>query len=131
MQWPAIMLHIILGVVFLASAMSKLTMNVDDMQASLLIPPWMWTLTGVVELVGAAGLLAGLRHPRLATVAGLGLAATMAGAIVAHVRVADPLIEAMPAVIFLVLTLIVAARGTAWVTGRPSAMERGRARSSD
>ena len=61
-----------------------------------------------MELIGAAGKLAGLTSPRLAVLAGLWLAATMAGDILAHLRVGDPLTAALPAAVLLVLALTVA-----------------------
>ena len=109
MRWLAITLQVILGVMFLFSAVSKLTGGLDEMREHLQIAPWFWVLTALVEIVGGAGLLAGLKYPRLATLAGLWLAATMVGAIVAHLRVGDPATDAIAAAVLLVLALTVAA----------------------
>ena len=109
MRWIVMTLQVVLGVLFLMSAVSKLTGGQEEMRAHLLIAPWFWGVTALVELIGAAGMLAGLKYPRLAVLAGLWLAATMAGGILAHLRVGDPLTAALPAAVLLVLALTVAA----------------------
>ena len=79
MRRIAIVLQVVLGVMFLASAVPKLTGGLEEMREHLLIAPWFWGVTALVELIGAAGMLAGLKSPRLAVLAGLWLGATMAG----------------------------------------------------
>lgn len=108
MRWVAITLQVILGVMFLFSAVSKLTGGLDEMREHLQIASWFWLLTALVEILGGAGLLVGLKYPRLATLAGLWLATTMVGAIVSHLRVGDPPADAVAAAVLLVLALTVA-----------------------
>ena len=109
MRWLATALQVVLGVMFLFSAASKLGGGVEEMREHLQVGPWFWQLTALVEIVGATGMLAGLKYPRLAVLSGLWLAATMVGAIFAHLRVGDPPADAVAAVVLLALALTVAA----------------------
>ena len=109
MRWVAITLQVVLGVMFLFSAVSKLNGGLGEMREHLQIAPWFWLLTALVEIIGATGMLGGLKYPRLAILAGLWLAATMVGAIFAHLRVGDPPTDAIAAVVLLVLALTAAA----------------------
>jgi hypothetical protein len=102
-------LQILLGLAFLASAILKLAGVADDTREHLEIAPWFWVLTALVEIVGAAGMLAGIKLPRLAAPAGLWIAALMGGALVAHLRVGDPFTSMVPAAVYLVLALTVVA----------------------
>jgi hypothetical protein len=102
-------LQILLGLALLASAILKLAGVADDTREHLEIAPWFWVLTALVEIVGAAGMLAGIKLPRLAAPAGLWIAALMGGALVAHLRVGDPFTSMVPAAVYLVLALTVVA----------------------
>lgn len=109
-------LQVLLSLAFLASAILKLAGAADDMREHLEIAPWFWILTALVEIVGAAGMLVGIRFPRLAAPAGLWIAALMGGALVAHLRAGDPFTSMVPAAVYLVLALAVAVmRGCLWV----------------
>ena len=61
---------------------------------------------GALELAGAAGVLVGLAEPRIGALAGAGLLALLAGALVSHRRTGDGLRDAVPA---LIAGLVVAA----------------------
>ena len=102
-------LQILLSLAFLASAILKLAGAADAMREHLEIAQWFWVLTALVEIVGAAGMLVGIKFPRLAAPAGLWIAALMGGALVAHLRVGDPFPSMVPAMMYLVLALAVAA----------------------
>jgi putative oxidoreductase len=109
-------LQVLLSLAFLASAILKLAGAADDMREHLEIAPWFWILTALVEIVGAAGMLVGIRFQRLAAPAGLWIAALMGGALVAHLRAGDPFTSMVPAAVYLVLALAVAVmRGCLWV----------------
>ena len=54
---------------------------------------------GAFEVAGAAGVLVGLAEPRIGGLAGAGLLALLAGALVAHLRTGDTLREAAPALV--------------------------------
>jgi hypothetical protein len=58
---------------------------------------------GVLEVAGAAGVLIGLAYPPLGGLAGVGLLALLAGAVVTHLRDHDGPREVAPAVICAVL----------------------------
>ena len=108
-RFTTIGLQILLSLAFLASAILKLAGAADAMREHLEIAPWFWVLTALVEIVGAAGMLVGIKFPRLAAPAGLWIAALMGGALVAHLRVGDPFPSMVPAMVYLVLALAVAA----------------------
>ena len=111
MRKLAIGLQVLLGLAFLASAVPKLTGAGEAMREHLGLAPWFWVLTALVEIVGAVGLLAGIRFPRLAAPAGLWIAALMVGALGAHLRVGDPVANMAPAAIYGGLaSVVVAAR---------------------
>ena len=65
-------------------------------------------LTGVLQVAAAAGLLLGLRVRPLLVLSAGGLAAMMLGAVVVRLRVRDPLLEAIPALVLLCLNLFIA-----------------------
>ena len=114
-------LQVLLSLAFLASAILKLAGAADDMREHLGIAPWFWILTALVEIVGAAGMLVGIRFPRLAAPAGLWIAALMGGALVAHLRAGDPFTSMVPAAVYLVLALAVAVmRAGAYGFGKPA-----------
>ncbi len=108
-KWTTIRLKVLLGLAFLASAISKLTGATDAMREHLGIAPWLWVLAALVEIVGAAGMLAGIRFPRLAAPAGLWIVALMVGALLAHLRVGDAFTNMVPAAVYLVLALAMVA----------------------
>jgi hypothetical protein len=58
---------------------------------------------GVLEVAGAAGVLAGLIRPLLGGLAGVGLLALLAGAMVTHLRKHDEPRQVAPAVVCVVL----------------------------
>ena len=59
-------------------------------------------------MAAAAGLLLGLRVRPLLVLSAGGLAAMMLGAVVVRLRVRDPLLEAIPALVLLCLNLFIA-----------------------
>jgi hypothetical protein len=76
-------------------------------------PQWFRLLTGVLEVLGGAGVMIGLLvFPPLVPLATLGLAGVMLGALVSHLRVGDPLPRLLaPA---LLLGLLAVATTHAW-----------------
>ena len=60
---------------------------------------------GALELAGAIGLLVGLWWAPLGVAAGIGLVLLMAGAVVVHVRLKDPVKLAAPAAVLGLLAL--------------------------
>ena len=64
-------------------------------------------LTGVLQLTGSIGLIAGVYLPLLSTLASLGLVALMALGISARVRVRDSVWQMVPAILLLVLNTLI------------------------
>ena len=68
--------------------------------------PWSrYRLLGVAELAAAAGVLIGIRWPSLGVAAAIGMILLLVGALVTHRRAGDPVKEAVPALLVLVITI--------------------------
>lgn len=90
--------QVLLGVAFLGAGGQKLAAT-DQMVEEFDrygYPQWFRVFTGVVEVTGAAGMLAGLFRPAVTPFAALLLATTMAGAVATHVRLGDPVKNVVP-----------------------------------
>jgi len=64
-------------------------------------------LVGALECVGALGLLAGHFSPPILVLAAAGLTLLMVLAVVTRVRIGDSLVQALPAIVLLVLNAFV------------------------
>lgn len=74
-------------------------------------PSWFRVATGLLETAGAAGMLAGLRTPRLIRPSGALLGGVMTGALWTHlVRTGDPPQRALPPLALLAFSAWVAAK---------------------
>jgi len=71
------------------------------------LPQWFRIVTGLVQLIGCAGLVIGYWYPGVAAWAGVWLGITMVFAWLSHVRVKEPAAKAIPALFTLVLTVAV------------------------
>jgi uncharacterized membrane protein YkgB len=69
------------------------------------LPVWSCYAIGILKVVFALMLLAGIWVPELIQVAASGLALLLAGSVAMHFRVNDPIVKSLPAGIFLVLCL--------------------------
>ncbi len=110
-------MQVLLGLAFLGAGGSKLA-GVDQMVDEFdryRYPQWFRIVTGLVEVSGALGMLAGIFRPVVAPFAGLLLAATMAGALATHLRIKDPVAKMAPPTVLLILSTAVLA---AHLTGR-------------
>jgi hypothetical protein len=68
--------------------------------------PWpRYQLIGVAEVLAAIGILAGLVWPPIGIGAALGMIVLLAGALVAHRRAGDPLLDAAPAIVSIVVAV--------------------------
>lgn len=80
-------------------------------------------LTGILQLAGGLGMIAGLFYPPLLILTSGGLAALMFLGALARFRVGDRLIDASPALflMFLNLWILAGTLGSAWISapGRP------------
>jgi hypothetical protein len=107
-----IVLEVLLGLAFLGFGGMKVSGNEKQKQEFKRFgyPLWFMHLTGLLELTGAFGMLAGVfLAPMWGAVAGLLLAAVMVGAIATHIRVKDPVGKLVPPSVLLVLALAVSA----------------------
>ncbi|MCD1257637.1 DoxX family protein [Paenibacillus athensensis] len=80
--------------------------NHVDMFNSIQLPQWFRVVTGIVQLIGAAGLVIGYWHPAIAAWAGVWIGVTMLVACLSHFRVKHPIGQAVPA---FIITLIAVA----------------------
>ncbi|MCH1572256.1 MAG: DoxX family protein [Longimicrobiales bacterium] len=64
-------------------------------------------LVGGTKLALAALLLIGIAYPVLAVAAAAGIAVLMAGAVGAHIKVRDPLMKFVPALLMLAMSTVV------------------------
>jgi len=71
------------------------------------LPQWFRVVTGVVQLIGCAGLVIGYWYPGIAAWAGVWLGITMVFAALSHFRVKEPVVKAIPAIFTLVLAAAV------------------------
>jgi hypothetical protein len=67
------------------------------------LPAWSCYLVGFLKVASAFALLAGLLYPVLILPAASIVAALMAGAIVMHLKVADPFKKSLPAISLLMM----------------------------
>lgn len=114
MHRVTIILQVLLGLGFLFSGLAKITGGMNDVRDDLEIASWFWSLTAVVEIIGAAGLLASLKIHRLAAPAAGWLVALMVGAIIAHMRVEDFSNLAAPVVLLVLSAVVVVMRLDEW-----------------
>jgi len=64
--------------------------------------------TGLVEVIGAVGMIIGIWYPLISTLAGILLGIIMLGAIITHIRVKDPGKIMGTPIILLILSIAVA-----------------------
>ena len=68
--------------------------------------PWSrYRLLGVAELAAAAGIIVGIRWPAIGVAAAIGMILLLLGALVTHRQAGDPVKEAAPALVVLLLTV--------------------------
>ena len=76
-----------------------------EMMAHLGYPEYMLTILGIWKMLGVVAVLIP-KFPRLKEWAYAGFFFAMSGAIYSHVAVGDPLVEILPALLLLVLTIV-------------------------
>lgn len=110
MSIVAIVLQVLLGLAFLLTAARKLLNTKDSLERrdTLRLTPWFWTLTGVLEALGALGLLVGIFWHPLAVAAALGLAVVMAGATYINLLRRQPAPNTVATVVLLAMSVTVA-----------------------
>lgn len=68
-------------------------------------------LTATLQIAGSMGLLAGFRYRPLLLLSAGGFAAMMSLAVLVRIRIRDPILEIVPALVLLGLTLLLCALG--------------------
>ena len=71
------------------------------------LPLWLMYLVGFLKVALAGLLIISIWYPQLTLPAALGLSILLLGAIVAHIRLKDPLKKSMPATALLLCTIVV------------------------
>jgi putative oxidoreductase len=104
----AIVLQILLALMFLMAGFSKFK---DKRQVEAFehygYPQWFRIVTGIVELVGAIGMIVGIWYPMVAHLAGVWLGITMLVAVITHIRAKDPAkMVLFPAILFVLNALV-------------------------
>ena len=82
--------------------------NMEEEFAVYGLPAWTVKVIGLLKLLFAAGLIAGVWIPEVTRPSAVGLAVLMLGAVAMHVKVRDPARKSLPAATLLVLSLFVA-----------------------
>jgi uncharacterized membrane protein YphA (DoxX/SURF4 family) len=101
----------LLAALFLFAGGVKLVTPVDEMlkQMPLALPGWFLRFTGIVELLGAIGLiipwLTGI-HPGLTPLAAAGLVIVMVGAVIFTIMAGDIAMALMPLVVGLLCAFV-------------------------
>jgi len=65
-------------------------------------------LTGLLQIAGSAGLLAGLFYPGIGLLSAAGLSAMMLVAFIVRIKIKDSLMQSLPSIIFMLIN--------AWLT---------------
>lgn len=72
------------------------------------LPAWSVYVIGTLKVILAILLIAGIWYPMLKFPAAAGLAFLLAGSVIMHLKVRDPLIKSFPAGLFLLMCIIIA-----------------------
>ena len=102
-------LQVLLGLAFIGAGTTKLMgiqMQVENFDRWRL-PQSFRPIVGIVEIIGAIGMLVGLLVPVIGLLAALWLSATMVGALFTHARIKDSVSNYAPAAVLLTLSVIV------------------------
>ena len=71
------------------------------------LPMWMVYIVGILKVIFSIGLIAGLWIPELISFSASGIAIFMFFAILMHVKIKDPMKKSIPALTFMVLSLLI------------------------
>lgn len=104
----AIIIEILLALAFLGSGLSKVggsKMQVDSFN-KLGLPQWFRVFTGLLQLVGVAGLVGGFWTESWGAWGALLIAVIMVGAVLAHLRAKDKFGQIAPALVLAILAIV-------------------------
>lgn len=65
------------------------------------------TLTGVLEILGGLGLLIGLEYKLILQLSSLGLCLLMLSGLVVRIKIKDPFVQTLPALILFLVNLYI------------------------
>ena len=71
------------------------------------LPMWMVYFVGILKVIFSIGLIAGLWIPELISFSASGIAIFMFFAFLMHVKIKDPIKKSIPALTFMVLSLLI------------------------
>ena len=104
----SIILQVILGLGFLMFGFMKFgSKQMVEGFKHYGYPGWFRVFTGLVELISAALVIAGIWNETLAALGGLLIVGTMIGAIFTHIKIKDTVKQMMMPIILLILGLVV------------------------
>lgn len=109
MQVAVVLFSLFLAFVFVLAGMARVQglSASDTVRERLGLPPALWRFVGVVELVGALGLVVGVfAVPDLAVAAAVGFVLLTACAVVVHFRAGDVRPGAVPPAVLGVLSAL-------------------------
>ncbi|SEQ66495.1 DoxX family protein [Neolewinella agarilytica] len=72
------------------------------------LPVWMMYAVGTLKVILALLLIISIWYPAFQFYAALGLAGLLAGSVLMHFKISDPLFKSFPAALFLTMCLIIA-----------------------
>lgn len=104
MSATLIALTVVVALLFLLAGVPKIAAAPKTVEQAdhLGVPRGLYRVVGVLEVLGAAGVVAGLWLSWLGVAAGAGLVLLVLGAVVSHLRAKDPVKALAPAVLALV-----------------------------
>ncbi len=110
MNIALVVLTALLGLMAVVSAMGKYSMNPNavEMLRGLGLRNRQIRLLGTVEMLGAIGLFVGIWFPIIGLLAAIGFVLYFLGALIAHLRVRDALLNLAPSTVLLALSIAVA-----------------------
>ncbi len=111
MRILSIALRVLIGLIFAAQGIMKITGVQNEWRDELQVATWFWIVTGVIQLAGAIGLFASFRFERLIVPGGLLFVVVMTGAIIQHIRIDDPVSHMIFPAVLLLLSGAIAAIG--------------------
>lgn len=71
------------------------------------LPSWFMVVIGTIKVALSLALIISIWYPMFEMISSLGIAGLMAGAIVMHFKIGDPIKKAFPAFLFLILSIAV------------------------
>ena len=81
--------------------------NMNEEFTAYGLPMWMVYFVGTLKVIFSIGLIAGLWIPELVSFSASGIAIFMFFAILMHVKIKDPIKKSIPALTFMVLSLLI------------------------